>query len=133
MKEKPDLVIDVVDATNLERNLYLTIQLLEIDLPLVIALNMWDEAQEKGIRIDVNKLEKLLCCKVIPTTAIKGEGVSEILDAVIQIYKNKERFHCSLHLEDQLEDELRKLKECIKIYSPFYLIYTLRDFTPLTC
>ncbi|WP_457644438.1 ferrous iron transport protein B [Persephonella sp.] len=118
VKEKPDLVIDVVDATNLERNLYLTIQLLEIDLPLVIALNMWDEAQEKGIHIDTKKLERLLCCRVIPTTAIKGEGVSEILDAVIQIYQNKEKFHCSLHLEDQLEDELRKLKECIKNIQP---------------
>ncbi|WP_456400508.1 ferrous iron transport protein B [Persephonella sp.] len=121
VKEKPDLVIDVVDATNLERNLYLTIQLAELDLPLVIALNMWDEAQEKGIRIDTEKLEKLLCSKVVTTTAIKGEGIPEILEGIIEVYKNKDRFKCYLHLEDQLEEELRILKECIKTIQPLLL------------
>ncbi|WP_457640987.1 ferrous iron transport protein B [Persephonella sp.] len=121
VKEKPDLVIDVVDATNLERNLYLTIQLLELDIPLIIALNMWDEAEEKGISIDYKKLEKLLCCKVIPTTAVKGEGIEKLLKAVVEIYKEKEKFHCTLHLEDQLEEELRNLKDMVKKIQPLLL------------
>ncbi len=118
IKERPDVVIDVVDSTNLERNLYLTIQLLELELPLVIALNMWDEAISKGIEIDYKKLEKLLCSKVIPTVAAKGEGVQEILDAVIQTYENKEKPKCILHFEDQLEEELKKIAKVIEEKQP---------------
>ena len=118
IKEKPDVVIDVVDSTNLERNLYLTVQLLELELPLVIALNMWDEAISKGIEIDYKKLEKLLCSKVIPTVAAKGEGVQEILDAVIQTYENKEKPKCILHFEDQLEEELKKIAKVIEEKQP---------------
>ena len=118
IKEKPDVVIDVVDSTNLERNLYLTVQLLELELPLVIALNMWDEAVSKGIEIDYKKLEKLLCSKAIPTIAAKGEGVQEILDAVIQTYENKEKLKCILHFEDQLEEELKKIAKVIEEKQP---------------
>ena len=118
IKEKPDVVIDVVDSTNLERNLYLTVQLLELELPLVIALNMWDEAASKGIEIDYKKLGKLLCSKVIPTVAAKGEGVQEILDAVIQTYENKEKPKCILHFEDQLEEELKKIAKVIEEKQP---------------
>jgi ferrous iron transport protein B len=78
--ERPDVVVDVVDATNLERNLYLTVQLLELGLPVVMALNIYDEAQAKGYRIDVRALEERLGVPVVPTSATRGTGLKELLD-----------------------------------------------------
>ncbi|MFP4457416.1 MAG: FeoB small GTPase domain-containing protein [Clostridia bacterium] len=75
-----DLIINVVDATNLERNLDLTLQILERDKPVIVALNMWDEAQHKGIKIDYEKLSEKLGVPVIPTVATKGNGFREIID-----------------------------------------------------
>ena len=79
MLKDGDIVINVVDATNLERNLYLTLQLLEKKIPMIIALNIWDDAKHKGILIDVEKLEKLLNTPVVPTVAITGEGINELV------------------------------------------------------
>ncbi|NPA57727.1 MAG: ferrous iron transport protein B [Aquificae bacterium] len=124
IRERPDVVIDVVDATNLERNLYLTIQLLELELPLVIALNMWDEAKAKGIEIDYKKLEELLCVKAVPVSAVKGEGVQELLEAVVEVYESrgKEREEkCVLHFEDYLEEEIKYLLEKIEKIQPVLL------------
>ncbi len=81
LKERPDVVVDVVDATHLERNLYLTLQLLELGIPVVLVLNVWDEAREKGIEIDVQALSRILDVEVVPTVATTGEGVQEILPA----------------------------------------------------
>ena len=78
--EKPDIVINVIDATALERNLFFTLQLLEMDAPIVVALNQMDLAKKKGIHIDIKKLEKLLGCPVIPTVAIKGQGLHKLID-----------------------------------------------------
>ena len=77
--EGPDAVIDIVDATNLERNLYLTVQLLELERPLVLALNFMDEVKERGDRIDVERLSKELGVPVVPITAKTGEGLDELL------------------------------------------------------
>jgi len=85
MLKKGDTIINVVDATNLERSLYLTLQLLEIKVPTVIALNMWDEAKHKGIIIDVEKLEELLGVPVVPTVAITGEGIKELVSKLSEI------------------------------------------------
>lgn len=79
MQEKPDLILNVVDSTNLERNLFLTTQLLELDAPLVVALNMQDEAQAKGITIDCKKLEEKFGCKFFPISAAKKRGVDELM------------------------------------------------------
>ncbi len=73
-----DIIVNVVDATNLERNLNLTLQLLEKGIPMIVALNLWDEAQHKGINIDIKKLEEYLGIPVIPTIATKGNGIKEI-------------------------------------------------------
>jgi ferrous iron transport protein B len=81
--QRPDLVINVVDATNLERNLYLTMQLLELGLPVVMALNIFDEAEAKGYRIDVKGIEQMLGVTVIPTAATKNRGTRELLEAVL--------------------------------------------------
>ncbi len=80
MVDEGDVIVNVVDATNLERNLYLTLQLLQTGKPMVVALNMWDEALEHGINIDAEDLEKHLGVPVIPTCAISGEGVKSLTD-----------------------------------------------------
>jgi len=80
--EQDDIVISVVDATNLERNLYLTLQVLERDKPAIVALNMWDETKHRGIDIDLEKLQKLLGVPVIPTAAITGEGIKELVESL---------------------------------------------------
>jgi len=77
-----DLVINVVNATNLERNLYLTLQLLERDIPVVVALNMWDDTKHRGIHIDSDKLSKLLEVPVVPTVALTGEGIKELVENI---------------------------------------------------
>ncbi|MFH1834711.1 MAG: ferrous iron transporter B [Methanobacteriota archaeon] len=77
-----DLIINVLDATNLERNLYLTLQLLELDKPMVVALNMWDDSKHLGVSIDELELEKLLGVPVVPTVAITGEGVKELVGSL---------------------------------------------------
>ena len=80
INQKPDCIIDVVDATNIERNLYLTLQLLELRFPTVIALNMMDELRANGGSVDVQRLSRDLGVPVVPIAAAKGEGVSELLD-----------------------------------------------------
>ena len=77
-----EVVVDVVDATNLERNLHLTLHLLEQDIPLIISLNIWDDAKHKGIHIDVEKLEKELGVPVVPTVAVTGEGIKQLVSRI---------------------------------------------------
>jgi len=79
MVKEGDLVINIVDATNLERNLYLTLQLLEENIPVVVALNFWDETKHQGINIDAERLEELLDVPVVPTVAVTGEGIKELV------------------------------------------------------
>lgn len=82
MLETGDVVIDVVDATNLERNLYLTLELLEHRVPVIVALNIWDDTKHLGINIDFKKLEELLGVPVVPTVAVTGEGIKEMVDRI---------------------------------------------------
>lgn len=83
VSDKPDLVINVVDATNLERNLYLTTQLLELGIPMIMALNIFDEAEAKGYKINTRQMEETLGIRVIPTSAVKRTGLENLLKAVI--------------------------------------------------
>lgn len=89
INEKPDGIINIVDATNIERNLYLTLQLLELKVPTVLALNMMDEVRDNGGSIDVQKMSDALGIPVIPISAAKGEGVSELIDKAIETAKNR--------------------------------------------
>ena len=82
MLKEGDLVIHVVDATNLERNLYLTLQLLEREVPLIIAMNVWDETRHRGIHIDLKKLEGMLGVPIVPTVAVSGEGIKELVSRI---------------------------------------------------
>ncbi|MDW5299435.1 MAG: ferrous iron transport protein B, partial [Sedimentibacter sp.] len=89
LKEHPDLVLNIIDATNIERNLYLTLQLMDLAIPMVIALNMMDEVRASGNSIDVKKLSDNLGIPVVPISASKGEGVSELVDVVIKTAQEK--------------------------------------------
>ena len=89
LNQKPDGIINIVDATNIERNLYLTLQLLELRVPMVLALNMMDEVRSNGGTIDVKKMSDALGIPVVPISAAKGEGVSELVDQALQVAKSK--------------------------------------------
>ena len=89
LNQKPDGIINIVDATNIERNLYLTLQLLELRVPMVLALNMMDEVRANGGTIDVQKLSEDLGIPVVPITAAKGEGVSELMDRAVETARNR--------------------------------------------
>ncbi|MEN9916738.1 MAG: ferrous iron transport protein, partial [Pseudomonadota bacterium] len=82
VSSRPDLVINVLDASNLERQLYLTAQLLEMQIPVIIALNMMDIAKQRGIHINIQQLSRSLKCPIIPLTAIRGMGIKELRQAV---------------------------------------------------
>ena len=90
LKENPDVIIDLVDATNIERNLYLTTQLIETGVPVVIALNMADLLVKRGIKIDVKRLSMLLDCPIVETSALKGEGLDKLIDEAVKVAKKSE-------------------------------------------
>ncbi len=89
INQKPDCIINIIDATNIERNLYLTLQLLELRVPTVIALNMMDEVYTNGGTVDVQQLSRLIGVPVVPISAVKGEGVSELIDRVVDTARKK--------------------------------------------
>lgn len=91
LKEKPDAIINIVDATSLERNLYLTMQLLELDVPMILALNMMDELHGNGGYIDVNLMEEMLGIPTVPISAAKDEGVQELLNHALHIARYQEK------------------------------------------
>ena len=89
INQKPDGIINIVDATNIERNLYLTLQLLELRVPMVLALNMMDEVRANGGAIDVQKMSQALGIPVVPISAAKGEGVSELVDQALTVARSR--------------------------------------------
>ena len=91
LKEKPSAIINIVDATNIERNLYLTMQLLELDVPMVLALNMMDEVQGNGGSILINRMEEMLQIPVVPISAARNEGVQELIDHAIHVARYQEK------------------------------------------
>lgn len=91
LNEKPKAIINIVDATNIERNLYLTMQLLELNIPMVVALNMMDEVRGNGGYIDINRMESMLGVPVIPISAAKNEGVDELISHAVHVAKYQER------------------------------------------
>ena len=91
LKNRPKGIINILDATNMERNLYLTMQLMELEIPMVIALNMMDEVRQNGGAIMVNKLEEMLGVPVIPISASKKEGISELIEHAVHVAKFRER------------------------------------------
>lgn len=92
LDEKPDAVINVIDATNLERNLYLTTQLLEMDVPVIIALNMMDEVEKEGDKINANALESAIGVPVVPVSALTGKGIKELMDRAVAMPSQRKGF-----------------------------------------
>ena len=102
---KPDIVVNIVDASNLERNLYLTTQLIDMGVQIVIALNMFDELEKKGDILDYNSLGKLLGVPVIPTVSSKGKGIKNLFNKIIEVYENREPVVRHIHINYGLEIE----------------------------
>jgi ferrous iron transport protein B len=113
--EHPDVVINVLDASVLERNLFFTIQLLEMEVPLVVCLNQVDVAKQKGITIDVKKLGQELGVPVVPTVAIRGDGIYELTKTAVKVAENKSKNekHC-LKYGIEVEERIEKLAQAIK-------------------
>ena len=97
-EKMPDVVINVVDASNLERNLFLTTQLIDMNIKVVIALNMYDELEEKGDSFDYKTLGKMIGIPIIPVVATKGKGIDELLNIVIDVYEEKESDYRHIHI-----------------------------------
>ncbi|MEN8256167.1 MAG: ferrous iron transport protein B, partial [Verrucomicrobiota bacterium] len=108
--DTPDVVVNVIDASNLERNLYLTTQLLEMDVPVVVALNMMDMAKQRGIRIEVDHLETHLGCPVIPIVASKKRGIDELREAICSISKSQRKPGVWIAYEKDIEEVIRAME-----------------------
>ena len=106
LKENPDVIVDLVDATNIERNLYLTTQLIETGIPVVIALNMCDLLKKNGINIDVKALSKKLGCPIIETSALKKTGLKEVIAEAIKVAKSHAAGTVSAIFESSVEDKV---------------------------
>jgi len=128
--EHPDAMINIVDASNLERNLYLTTQLLEIGVPMVIALNMMDLVRKNGDQIDLKKLSEQLGCPIILTSAVKGEGSSEVAQAALSLAQSKAAPPAPLVFSEQLEDILHTISHLIQGRCPAQNLrwYTIKLF-----
>jgi ferrous iron transport protein B len=112
--EKPDIIVNVVDASALERNLYLTLQLLELEVPIVMALNQVDFAAKKGLRIDIVKLSETLGVKVVPTVAITGTGISELLATVVkETTKEKKPLPHEIVYGKEIEEHIQAIETLI--------------------
>ena len=114
---KPDVVVNIVDASNLERNLYLTSQLIDMGVQIVIALNMYDELEKKGDRLDHISLGKLLGIPVVPTVSSRGQGISELFDKIIQVYEAREPIvrHIHINYGTEIENSICAIQSRIKL------------------
>ncbi|MBI5148191.1 ferrous iron transport protein B [Candidatus Pacearchaeota archaeon] len=119
--EKPAAVVNVIDATTLERNLFFTMQLLELNAPLIIALNQADLLEKRGVYINTKKLEKMLGVPVVLTSAISGKGISELTDKIIEVVKAKKKVNNKVRYGKEIEDRIKKLeKHFSKIKSGYH-------------
>ena len=114
---KPDVVVNIIDASNLERNLYLTTQLIDMGVQLVIALNMYDELEKKGDILDYLSLGKLLGVPIIPTVSSKGKGIKQLFDTIIDVYENREPTvrHIHINYGTEIENAICVLQSKIRI------------------
>ena len=112
--EKPDVVVDIVDASNLDRNLYLALELIETGARVIIALNMMDIAESKGISIDVDALSRELGVPVVPTVAIKGEGIDELCSMIVQVAEGKIRYRpLKVKYPDTIEEAIMEISSLL--------------------
>ena len=119
LKDKPQGLINIVDASNLERNLYLTTQLVELGLPMVVCLNMMDIVEKNGDKINLKELEKRLGCPVISMSAIKGTGSDELVDVLKKMKNHGIKAPAVLPFEEEVEDAIQKVEAITNIASRF--------------
>jgi len=121
--EKPDVVVNVIDASNLERNLYLTTQLIDMDIKVVIALNMYDELEKKGARFNYKALSKMLGIPIVPTISSKGKGIKDLFNKIIEVYEDKDpvvrhiHINYGVHVENAISKIQGKIKQDRKLCS----------------
>ena len=110
--EKPDVVVDIVDASNLERNLYLAVQFMELGVPLVLAFNMSDQARARGHEFDLEKLSGFFGASIVPTVGNKGSGMNELLEAVASTAKlqREKRSPTTINYGNEIEEEIRRIE-----------------------
>jgi ferrous iron transport protein B len=129
-ENKPDIIVNIIDASNLERNLYLTTQLIDMGVQVVIALNMYDELEKKGDVLDYVSLGKLLGVPIIPTVSSKGKGVPKLFDKIIEVYENREPIvrHIHINYGTEIENSIDAIQSKIKIEEnrPFTNIISAR-------
>ncbi len=134
--ETPDVIVNVIDGSNLERNLYLTTELIDMDRSMVIALNMYDELKEKGITLEFETLGKMIGVPIVPTTARTGEGIDRLFDTVIKVYEGtcEDVRHIHVHLGQEMEKSVTAIKDRLKAdgyigrhFSPRYLAIKLLE------
>lgn len=115
-EQKPDVVINVVDSSNLERNMYLTTQLIDMDIKVVLALNMYDELESRGDRFNYKDLGKMIGIPMVPTVSSKGKGVKELFDTVINVYTDKDKTlrHVHLNYGEHIERAIEAIQVPIK-------------------
>lgn len=130
IQERPDAIINLVDATNLERNLYLTTQLMELGIPVVIALNMMDLVARNGDKINETKLGEVFGCEVVGTSALKGDGLKEVVDKAISLARAKQAQVPKHEFSDEVESYLGKVAELLPDSIPDYLArwYSIKLF-----
>ena len=131
VEETPDIVINVIDASNLERNLYLTTQLIDMHVRMVCALNMYDETEERGDHIDYEKLSELFGTPMVPTVFTSGRGVKELFHQVIAVYEGKEdeslQFrHIHINHGHEIEQGIKDIQEHLKSYPDLRQQYSTR-------
>lgn len=131
VEETPDIVINVIDASNLERNLYLTTQLIDMHVRMVCALNMYDETEERGDHIDYEKLSELFGTPMVPTVFTSGRGVKELFHQVIAVYEGKEdeslQFrHIHINHGHEIEQGIKDIQEHLKNYPDLRQQYSTR-------
>ncbi len=114
-KQNPDIVLNIVDASNLERNLYLTTQLIDMNVRMVMALNMYDELSKRGDKFDHTSMSEMLGFPIIPTTASKGTGIIEVLQTIIDVYENEDKLTRHIHVNYGLdiEEQISKVKSLV--------------------
>ncbi len=116
-EQLPDVVINVVDASSLERNMYLTTQLIDMDIKVVMVLNMYDELQKNGDKLDYEALGKLIGIPVIPAVSSKGTGIKNVFDKVIEVFEDKDETQRHIHINygETVEKSIKNIQEKIKI------------------
>ena len=125
----PDVILNIVDAGNLERNLYLTTQLMDMNIPIVIALNMWDEFQKSGDKLDIEALSRLLGAPIVTITAYNGHGVKELLQTTMQAITDSEQktTHHNVNYGTTIEDDLKALKQLCPSMNRYQLLKLIEN------